>query len=215
MKYLALSFVVACAASSLLAAEKVKLTTSIPNVEIRGTPVPIDLPNLEPAPQSAPTTEVPEGTMNVAKGKSITASDDFPIIGDLEFITDGDKETSEGYYVELMPGKQWVQIDLEEAYTIHAVWIWHFHGQKRAYTDVIVQISDDPDFKEGVTTVFNNDFDNSYGIGKGKNNPYVESNFGKLVPVSAIKGRYVRLHSNGNTTDSGNHYIEVEVFGTK
>jgi len=28
-----------------------------------------------------------------------------------------------------------------------------------------------------------------------------------------VKGRYVRLYSNGNTTNKMNHYIEVEVFG--
>jgi len=27
------------------------------------------------------------------------------------------------------------------------------------------------------------------------------------------KGRYVRLHSQGNTSNDQNHYIEVEVYG--
>jgi hypothetical protein len=29
-----------------------------------------------------------------------------------------------------------------------------------------------------------------------------------------VKGRYVRLYSNGNTSNDLNHYVEVEVYGT-
>jgi hypothetical protein len=31
--------------------------------------------------------------------------------------------------------------------------------------------------------------------------------------VNAVAGRYVRLYSNGNTANTANHYIEVEVWG--
>jgi hypothetical protein len=34
-----------------------------------------------------------------------------------------------------------------------------------------------------------------------------------LVDAKGAKGRYVRLHSQGNTSDEMNHYIEVEVYG--
>ena len=27
------------------------------------------------------------------------------------------------------------------------------------------------------------------------------------------QGRYIRLYSNGNTSDNANHYVEVEVWG--
>jgi hypothetical protein len=203
--------------TSILAvhASMMDLVTSIPPAAISGTPVPIKLTNLEPLQQTTPSLKVPEGTTNLALGKPVTSSDDWPLIGDLEYITEGDKETGEGYYVELMPGPQWVQIDLEESATIHAVWVWHFHGQQRAYHDVVVQISEDPGFNSGVTTVYNNDFDNSSGLGIGKDLPYIETNYGKLIPVKAVEGRYVRLHSNGNTSTDTNHYIEVEVFGTR
>jgi hypothetical protein len=107
-----------------------------------------------------------------------------------------------------------VQIDLEQQADIQAIWLWHFHSQRRAYHDVIVQISDDPKFSSGVTTVFNNDFDDSSKLGKGSDAPYIESQYGLLIPVKALKGRYVRLYSQGNTSNDMNHYIEVEVFGT-
>ncbi len=189
------------------------LTTEIPPQKIEGTPKAIKVPNLEPAPKAAPKINVPEGTVLLSKGKTVTSSDDFPIIGELELITDGDKDAGEGYFVELMDGLQWVQIDLEASSTINAVWIWHFHSQARAYHDVVVQISDDAEFKEGVTTLFNNDYDESTEFGKGKDQPYVETRFGKLLDAKGTKGRYVRLYSAGNTSNSANHYIEVEVFG--
>jgi hypothetical protein len=189
------------------------LTTEIPPELIEGTPQPVEVPNLEAAPKRAPALTVPEATELLSVGKPVTASDDFPIIGELDYVTDGDKQAGEGYFVELMDGLQWVQIDLEQSAQIEAVWVWHYHSQKRAYHDVIVQVSDDPAFESGVTSLFNNDYDNSADLGKGRDQPYVESRFGKLIDADGVNGRYVRLYSNGNTANDMNHYIEVEVYG--
>ncbi|MBB5353226.1 hypothetical protein HNR46_003481 [Haloferula luteola] len=191
----------------------VPLVTELPPELIEGTPKPIQVPNLEQAPTEAPTFLVPEGTELLSAGKTVTSSDPYPLIGSLDLITDGDKQAGEGYFLELTNELQWIQIDLEQEADISAIYVWHFHSQKRAYHDVIVQISDDPEFNEGVTTVFNNDYDNSSGIGQGSNRPYVETRFGKVIDGQNTKGRYVRLYSNGNTSDEMNHYIEVEVFG--
>jgi len=76
-----------------------------------------------------------------------------------------------------------------------------------------VQVSDDKDFKKGVTTLYNNDDDNSAKMGKGKDLAYVETNHGRIFNAKGTSGRYVRLYSNGNTSDELNHYCEVEVFG--
>ena len=191
----------------------IALTTEIPPELIEGTPQPIKVANLEQAPTSAPSLAVPEGTVLLSAGKPVTGSDDFPIIGELEYITDGDKEAGEGYFVELMDGLQCVQIDLEAEAELAAIWIWHYHSQKRAYHDVIVQVSNDPEFTTGVTTLFNNDYDNYAEQGKGSAKPYVETRFGKLIDAKNTKAQYVRLYSNGNTANDMNHYIEVEVFG--
>lgn len=191
----------------------VPLTPELPPELIEGTPKPMKVPNLIPAPKAAPEFLVPEGTELLSAGKTVTSSDDYPIIGDVSLITDGDKEAGEGYYVELLDGLQWVQIDLGAPAEINALWLWHFHSQKRAYHDVIIQISDDPEFKEGVTTIYNNDYDDSAGMGKGSDHPYVETRFGKVVDGKGTKGQYVRLYSQGNTSNDMNHYIEVEVYG--
>jgi len=34
-----------------------------------------------------------------------------------------------------------------------------------------------------------------------------------LIDAKNVKGRFVRLYSNGNTANKLNHYIEVEVWG--
>jgi hypothetical protein len=191
----------------------VPLTTEFPPELIEGTPKPMNVPNLVQAPVKAPEFLVPDGTTLLSKGKKVSSSDDAPIIGDLTLVTDGDKEAGEGYFVELLDGTQWVQIDLEKSAALSAIWLWHFHSQKRAYNDVIIQVSDDAEFKTGVTTVYNNDYDDSSKLGKGSDSPYVESRFGLLADAKGAKGRYVRLYSNGNTSNEMNHYIEVEVFG--
>ena len=191
----------------------VPLKTELPPELIEGTPKPINVPNLVPAPEKAPQFLVPEGTTLLSKGKKVTSSDDNPIIGSLDLITDGDKEAGEGYFVELLDGTQWVQIDLEKSATVSAVWLWHFHSQKRAYNDVVIQVSDDATFKTGVTTIYNNDYDDSSKLGKGADGPYVESRFGLIADGKGSKGRYVRLYSKGNTSNDMNHYIEVEIYG--
>jgi hypothetical protein len=196
------------------AGDTVALTTALPPELIEGTPQPIKVANLEQAPNTAPTLLVPIGTVLLSAGKEVTGSDDFPITGELDYITDGDKEAGEGYFVEVLDGPQWVQIDLGASAQLAAIWIWHYHAQKRAYHDVVVQVSNDPEFASGVTTLFNNDFDNSAEQGKGSDKPYVESRFGKLIEARNTEARYVRLWSNGNTSNDMNHYIEVEVFGT-
>jgi hypothetical protein len=76
-----------------------------------------------------------------------------------------------------------------------------------------VQVSDDPTFKTGVTSIFNSDISNELGLGTGKNQNYIETYQGKLIDAKGATGRYVRLYSNGNTANKLNHYIEVEVWG--
>ncbi len=190
------------------------LKISYPKPMFVGTPVPIRLKNIEPPHPAKPWEfELPEGSFNLARGKAVTASDSAPLLGSLDLITDGDKSAEEGSYVELAGGKQWVQIDLGKTSDIFCLLIWHYHLQSRAYKAVVVQISDDPDFARNVKTVFNNDIDNACGLGAGTDYTYVESYLGKLIDTKGAKGRYLRLWSDGNTSNGMNHYIEVEAYG--
>jgi len=200
--------------SAAVADDMVPLKLDLPKPLFVGTPRPLSLKNLEkPRQGPRPDLMVPAGTKLLSKDKPVTASDPLPVIGELDFVTDGDKSGDEGSYVELGPGPQWVQIDLGSTDEIAALAVWHFHSQARAYHGVVVQVSDDPDFKKDVHTVFNNDIDNLDGLGAGEDQAYIETYEGKLIDAKGVKGRYVRLYSAGNTSDELNHYIEVEVYG--
>lgn len=190
------------------------LKVRLPYPMFVGTPQDFDVPNLEsPLGSSRPAFLAPAGTKNLALDKFIESTDNEPIVGEIDLINDGDNEAYDGSFVELGPGKQYITIDLEATCEIYAILIWHFHKKARVYKDVIVQISDDPDFVIGVETLFNNDNDNSSGLGVGKDLHYVETHEGKLVDCRGVHGQYVRLYSNGNTSNDFNHYIEVEVHG--
>lgn len=214
-KSIAIVSTLTLAVCSLQAQDKVPLETELPEAMFIGTKVPIKMANLEPVEVEQKPLMVPPGLENLAFEKEVTSSDSLPIIGDLEYITDGDKDAADGSYVELGPQKQWVQIDLGKEATVYAIWLWHFHKNARAYNDVIVELSNDPEFAEKATIVYNTDHDNSYGKGKGTDKAYVETNKGRVIDAKGTKARYVRLHSNGNTANEMNHYIEVEVWGKK
>jgi hypothetical protein len=193
---------------------KEELKLKLPKPMFIGTPTNLRSPNLEVITgKSRAPFYVPKGTALLSANKTVTSSDSLPVIGELDMITDGEKAGGDGYFVELGPAPQWVQIDLGASHPLHAILVWHYHSQARVYRDVIVQVSDDASFKSGVTTVFNNDHDNSSKIVQGKDKEYIEVAEGKLLDPKGVKGRYVRLYSNGNTTNDLNHYVEVEVYG--
>ncbi len=190
------------------------LQIRLPKPQFVGTPQDARTPYLEqPRGRPRPPFLAPPGTTNVALGKPVSASDRDPLYGSLDMVTDGDKEADDGSFIELGPKPQYVTIDLRERCEIYAILVWHYHKLPRVYFDVVVQISDDKNFRTGVTTVFNNDRDNSLGLGAGTDLHYTETNEGKLIDSKGVQGRYVRLYSDGNTSDDLNHYTEVEVYG--
>jgi hypothetical protein len=192
----------------------VPVPIQLPKPMFEGTPQNLSVPNLQkPLGRPRDPFLAPAGVTNVAKGKKVTSSDMEPVIGDLEQVTDGDKKGADGSFVELGPGTQWVQVDLGAPQEVYAVLFWHFHKTPRVYFDVAVQLADDAAFKKDVRTVFNNDNDNTSGLGKGTDMNYVETAEGKLVDAKGAVARYVRLYSRGNNANELNHYVEVEVFG--
>jgi hypothetical protein len=213
----AISLVLALALAPLAAQQdpsKVELKLKLPKPMFVGTPTNIKSGNLETITgKPRGPFYVPKGTVLLSAKKIVTSSDMQPVIGELDMVTDGEKSGGDGYFTELGPAPQWVQIDLGASHPLHAILLWHYHSQARVYRDVIVQVSDDPAFKTGVTTVFNNDHDNSAKIAAGKDKEYIEVAEGRLIDPKGAKGRYVRLYSNGNTTNDLNHYVEVEVYG--
>jgi len=194
--------------------ELVPINIKLPKPMFIGTPQNLGVKRLEkPLGKPRPPFMAPAGTKNIAFEKSISSTDEEPVIGEIELITDGDKEAMDGCFVELGPFIQHITIDFGAKHNIYAIVMWHFHKQPRVYFDVIVQVADDSDFITNVKTLFNNDDDNSSGLGVGKDLHYVETAEGKLIDAKGVQARYVRLYSNGNNSNDLNHWIEVEIYG--
>ncbi len=203
------------AVSTLSAADKEPLPLKLPIPAFMGTPTDMELgPNVEP-PSDKPRAPfmAPKGVKNLALKKKTTSSDKSPITGSLELVTDGDKEANDDSFVELHRRTQWVQIDLEEKAKIAAIVVWHAHNTYQVYRDVIVQVANDPDFTQDVKTLYNNDYDNSSGMGIGTDKEYFENYEGRLIDAEGVVGRYIRLYSRGSTYSALNRYTEVEVWG--
>jgi hypothetical protein len=193
----------------------IPLPHKLPKAAFAGTPSNEDPgANVEkPLGKPRPIPLVPKGTVNLALKKKVT-SQRPPFFGSLDLVTDGNKEAEDGRAVEILPRTQWIQVDLGASSKLFYILFWHYHMDPVVFRDVVVQVSNDPDFKEGVTTLFNNDIDNSSGLGLGKDREYFETSEGKLVDAKGTTARYVRLYSAGSTfRDPLNRYTEVEVYG--
>ncbi len=191
----------------------IPLALDLPLHTLKGTPEDLPSgPNVEPLSDTAPPpVQVPNGVKNVAAGKAVTSSVS-PYLGELDRITDGKKDPLDEDAVEFRSGTQWVQVDLGESFPIHAIAMWHDHRYVQVIHDVIVQISDDPEFKTGVTTLYNNDTDNSSKLGVGTDREYFEMQFGRVVAVKGIKARYVRGYTKGSNQSGLNCWQEIEVY---
>lgn len=193
--------------------DSVALPLELPEESFMGTPIDYWSEHLEFTYKPREPFMVPAGTELLSLGKPVTSSDPTPSMGTLAMITNGQKGFEEKNLVELAKGHQWVQIDLGQPCRIHAIVVWHYHMTQRIYFDVSVHLADDADFTQNVRTLFNNDYDNSSGLGAGQDKEYIESNEGRLIDGHGEIARYVRLYSNGNTGNERNHYVEVEVWG--
>ncbi len=204
-------FVPSVSAEDEKASEPLKL--NLPNHTLKGTPEDLPAgPNIEPpSDKPPPPLPVPKGVINVAAGKPVTSSVP-PFLGDLNQITDGKKQPTDEDAVEFKKGVQWVQVDLGQSYAIHAVAMWHDHRYVQAMHDVVLQVCDDPEFKTGVATLFNNDTDNSAGLGVGTDREYFELEFGRVVPGKGVKARYVRGYTKGGSLTALNCWQELEVY---
>lgn len=194
-------------------APKKALVLEFPAPTLKATPEELPAgPNIE-ANSDTPATAllVPAGITNVALGKTVKTSVN-PFTGEADQLTDGKKEAFDYDTVEMKKGSQWVQVDLGQPQTIHAIALWHDHRYIQVVHDVILQVSDDPEFKTGVTTLFNNDTDNSSGQGVGLDREYFERHYGRVFDGKVTQARYVRGYSKGSHLSALNCWQEIEVY---
>ncbi len=194
--------------------EGVELKIELPEPYFGGTPLDYFGSNLEePNYKPRPPFYVPPGVVNVAQGKPVTGSVPEPEYGEFGYLVDGDKSYKDASLLALDRGLQWIQIDLGTPCDLYALTLWHFHQGDRVYFDVMVRVADDSEFTTNVRTVFNNDHDNTSGLGIGTDKEYIESYKSKFIDLKGVRASSIRFYSKGNTTDDFNHYVEAEVFG--
>jgi hypothetical protein len=197
-------------------APTVALQPSLPKPTFAGTPIDVRSPHREPYRGDGvppPPLLVPQGTRLLSRGCAATCNDRRIEARDLALVTDGDKQFSPLGYLELAPGVRWVQVDLGTNAALYAVCLWRERPEQCVCRDTVVQASDDPAFARGVTTLFNNDYDNSAGLGQGGDPEYYEDHFGRRIAGKGVRARYVRVTSNGSTSDPYSRFTEIEVYG--
>ena len=154
--------------------------------------------------------------MNLALYKPVNASDK-PVSGELEQLTDDIKTSGE---FDFVGGPAWVQVDLEEAISIHAIVVWHHYKNADIFDDVIVCVSDDEDFSRNVITLYNNDHDNSSGIGMGVDSAYISSVWGNIIDArdqsyTGTTARFIRVYTNRNVDGTVPRYLEIAAYGLR
>jgi hypothetical protein len=205
-----------CTSAADAASDMVPLVIKLPTPAFKGTPKDIQTNSYtEPYDprKPRPLMMVPAGLKNLAVGSKITCSDKNVTADSLAKLTDGDKDASDQSIIFLRKGTQWVQLDLGSPQELFALVIWHAHNMAKVYHDIIIQVADDPDFIENVRPIFNNDQDNTSGLGVGTDREFFESYEGKLINAKGVKARYVRFYSKGSTESALNEYTELEVYG--
>jgi hypothetical protein len=192
----------------------VPLDLKLPPPAFKGTPKDIQLSSyVEPLSDTPrPPMMVPSGLSNVALGKKLTSSDTNASPSALAKVTDGNKDPSDESIIYLRKGTQWLQLDLGAPHEVFAIVLWHAHNTPKVYHDVIVQVADDPEFKQNVRTIFNNDQDDSSKLGAGTDREYFETFEGRLIDAKGAKASAIRFYSKGSTESALNEYTELEVY---
>ncbi len=157
---------------------------------------------------------------NLALGKTTITSSVAPSGALIENLTDGFTDISlennrraiflKGTGSNQKSG-QWIQLDIGELISISRINIRRIYDTTVVSKDVVVQISKD---NVAWTTIFNNDADNSMGLGAGTDAEYNENPNGKDIILSTPRdARYIRSWSNVTYGSNLNPYTELEVYG--
>jgi RHS repeat-associated protein len=99
-------------------------------------------------------------------------------------------------------GLHYVQLDLGAAYSVDKVKVFHYAADGRTYHQTKTQVSAD-----GVTwtTIFDS----------ATSGEYAETSAGHTLTFTARSVRYVRDYLNGSTSNANNHWVEIEVYGSR
>ncbi len=132
----------------------------------------------------------------------------------MEVPSDGDTWADSGvgangeFAYTASTGLHYVQLDLGAAYSVDKLKVFHYAADGRTYHQTKTQISAD-----GVswTTIgwSLSAFDSAIS------GEYAETSAGKTHTFTARSVRYVRDYLNGSTSNTGDHWVEIEVYGSR
>lgn len=117
-------------------------------------------------------------------------------VSDYNRVTDGDI-TSGNYYQAGGPNS--ITIDLGAVHQIASVISWHYYTDGRTYHNTKVEVSED-----GITwqVVWDSNLVSEYA----------ETSAGHTVSFSTRPVRYIRDTANGSTSDTNNHWVEIQAY---
>ena len=153
---------------------------------------------------------VTESEANLALGKTVTVSDGGNEV-EAQRITDGviakDWKYSYRYRSEAEAedpdDKPYVTIDLGESYNIDTIKYFgvmppDYPGYYNISHNMVIRISNDPDFEdESTKTVYNTDKNNFFGFGSGTDTESRNTMDGITVSFETTNARYVRYYQHG------------------
>jgi RHS repeat-associated protein len=97
-------------------------------------------------------------------------------------------------------GLHYLQIDLGASYAVDKINVWHYDSDGRTYHNTKTQVSTDG---QTWTTVYDS----------AVSGEYQETAAGKTISFTGRNVRYVRDYVNGSNANSGNHWVEIQVWG--
>ena len=145
---------------------------------------------------------------NIALDKPVTGSTEPGGKSERPFsnLTNGSLDAGE-YAMTITGGadSNWVQVDLEAAYPVKAVALWHYYPDGRTYKSNKVALSATGKFEGEEVVVFDSDSDGEYA----------ETADGKMIEFDPIEARYVRNWTDGSNSNGDNHWIEIMVYAAE
>ncbi len=112
-------------------------------------------------------------------------------------LTDGNTATNP--YYSLGVGLQSVTVDLGSIQDVSMIKIWHYYSDGRTYFATKTEVSTD---NISWSTVYDS----------AVSGTYAENSTGKTHNFSMTKVRYVRDWLNGSTSNTGNHWVEIQAY---
>jgi len=116
-------------------------------------------------------------------------------------IVDGQYEDTTLYVSVSTTDPTYLEIDLGGVAELEQVKVWHYYLDERTYHDTKTEVSED-----GITwvTVFDSAVDGEYA----------ETSAGKTHTFAPINVRYIRDWLHGSTSNTGNHWVEIDAYGS-